>query len=389
MRIALVHDWLTSMRGGEKCLEAFSLLLPEADIFTLFHFPGSVSARIERHRIRTSFLNRFPFRHRHYRFYLPFFPLAIRSLNLEGYELVISISHCAAKAVNLPDGTFHLCYCLTPARYFWQMYDEYFGPESGTPLPVRIVMRFFRRPLQRWDIETSRRVDRFIAISQNVARRIENCYGRSAAVVYPPVECSRFHIEKKIEDYYLIVSALVPYKRIDRAIEAFNGLGKPLLIIGRGPEEARLRRMARANIDFVGWVAPERLPSIYARCKAFIMPGEEDFGIAPLEAQSSGRPVIALARGGVLETVIPLDSCRPGQAPTGIFFREASPESLAEAVVQFEKNLGAFDPEAIRRHALAFDQSVFCRKMSEEIERILSAPLRAGVNARESQIAGL
>lgn len=367
MKVALVHDWLTGMRGGERCLEAFCELYPDADLFTLFHIPGSVSPRIESMRIHTSFLQSFPGIKKNYRYYLPLMPWAIRSFHLTGYDLVLSSSHCVAKGVRVTGGGRHLCYCFTPMRYLWGQFDTYFsGRGRGAQ---SLAMRFLRPVLKSWDIRSSRGVDQFIAISRHIQRKIKNYYQREATVLTPPVD-TRFYAPtgESREDFFLMVGALSPYKRFDLAVEAFNELGYPLKIIGTGPEKPYLQKIAASNIQFLGWVADEQIRSHYARCRALVFPGEEDFGIVPLEAQAMGCPVIALGKGGALETVIP----EPGswktqtgipeektQKPTGLFFYHTHKDDLCQAVKTFESVESQFDSKVIREHALKFDLDQF------------------------------
>jgi len=355
LRVVLVHDWLTGMRGGERCLEVFCEIFPDADLYSLIHLEGKLSDTIESMRIHTSFLQRFPFLERRYRHYLPLFPRAVESMRLPGCDLVLSSSHCVAKGVVPPEGALHVCYCFTPMRYVWDMYEEYFGPgRSG--LPARLAMKVFAPGLRKWDKRTAERVDQFVAISNHVAERIKRHYGRESDVVYPPVDCSRFTPKDEHEDFYLVVSALAPYKRVDLAVEACRALKRRLLIVGTGQDEARLRRLAGPAAEFLGWQSDEQVADLYGRCRAFLFPGEEDFGIAPLEAMASGRPVIAFGKGGALETVV--------DGETGTFFREQTVESLVEAMRVFEKAENEFDPEGMRRHAEGFDRAVFKNRIA-------------------------
>ena len=366
MRVALVHDWLTGMRGGERCLEVFCELLPEADLFTLLHVPGSVSPVIERRRIVTSFIQRLPSARTRYRHYLPLFPAAVARFDLSGYDLVVSLSHCAAKAARARPGARHICYCFTPMRYVWDLYDHYVGAGAG-PL-TRVVLPPLAAALRRWDRRTSRRVDRFVAISRFVADRIERCYGRAAEVIYPPVDVSRFEIAPDGDDFYLVVSALVPYKRVDLAVQAATRLGRRLLVVGTGPEERRLRAMAGPSVEFLGWRSDEEVAGLYARCRALLFPGVEDFGITPLEAMAAGRPVIALAAGGALETVIPPG---PGDTtPTGLLFEQQSAEALAAAMRAFEAEAERFDGKALRAHAERFDRPLFKRRVADYLAEV-------------------
>lgn len=288
MRVALIHDWLTGMRGGEKCLEVFCELFPDADLYTLVYDPERVAPAIRRMHVRRSWIDRLPGARKYFRYLLPLFPKTIESFELDGYDLILSSSHCVAKGI-FPHRALHLAYVHTPMRYIWDMGDAYLA--GGAPLVARAGLALSRAYLRRWDLRSAHRVDQFIATSHNVAAKIERIYRRSAKVIYPPVEVERFHIAKALQSYYLVVSALVPYKRIDLAVEAFNALKLPLKIAGDGPLRKFLQRRAKSHIEFLGRVDGDRLAELYAQCQALIFPGEEDFGIAPLEAHASGRQI--------------------------------------------------------------------------------------------------
>ena len=369
MRVAIIHDWLTGMRGGERCLEIFCQLFPRADLYTLLHIPGSVSTVIEGMAIRTSFVQNLPFSKRGYRKYLPLFPLAIESFNLKGYDLVLSCSHCVAKGVIPSPEGLHISYVLTPMRYAWDMYGEYFGETRSRMIPI------FIHYLRMWDVTSSQRVDRFLCISRHVENRIRTFYRREADVIHPPVETNRFRLREQKENFFLIVSSLVPYKRIDLAIEAFNRLKFPLKVIGSGPEEKKLRSMAQSNVEFLGWLPDEAIAECYSKCRALIFPGEEDFGIVPLEAMASGRPVIAYGKGGALETVIAHD--RPGGfkegPPTGLFFGDPKIDSLIAAIEEFGRMEREFDPLAIRSHAMKWDTEIFKETIKGKISDIMGS----------------
>lgn len=359
LRVALVQDWLTGMRGGEKVLEVLCELYPNATLFTLIHNKGAMSSVIENMQIRTSFVQNLPFKEEQYRRYLPLFPRAIESFDFSGYDLIVSTSHCVAKGAMPVGNALHICYCHTPMRYVWDQYDEYFG-KGRAGIVTRSAMAMAAPGLRAWDVRTSSRVHFFVANSYNVANRIQRYYARSSDVIHAPVDTSLFKFREKPSEFYLMVSALVPYKRLDLAVESFNQLGQRLVIIGTGPDERKLKAMAASNIEFLGWEDDECLAKFYAGCKALIFPGVEDFGIVPLEAMASGRPVIAFAAGGALETVV-----ENGDKPTGVFFREQSVDSLKHAIKEFEYK--KFDPEAIRKHAEKFDRKRFKQKLHDYI----------------------
>ena len=365
MRTALIHDWLTGMRGGERVLEALCGLYPDADIFTLVHRRGSVSPIIERHRISTSFIQQLPMGARRYRQYLPLFPLAIERFDLARYDLVISSSHCAAKAVIAPPHARHICYCHSPMRYAWDQFDAYFGPARKGTTASRLLYRPVMSRLARWDAATAVRVHRFVANSAHVAERIRRYYNRGAIIVYPPVDTAFFHPSDVTPGHhFLIVSALVPYKRIEVALDACARVGAPLRIVGDGPDRARLQRLAGADVEFLGHVSNEAVRDEYRRALAVIMPGEEDFGIVPVEAQACGRPVVALARGGALETVI--------ENETGVLFVEADAASLAAALDRAARM--RFDGSRLRAHAERFARERHVDNMRTLIAESLEAP---------------
>jgi len=367
VRVALVHDWLTGMRGGERVLDELCGLFPEADLYTLVHVPGSTSKRIEARRIFTSPLSRFPGAARHYRKFLPLFPWAIERFRLPNYDLVLSSSHAVAKGVRPPHGAVHLCYCFTPMRYVWDQAEAYLGGGLRRTLAGPLISY-----LRAFDVRTSapNHVHRFVAISQCVAARIARHYGRDASVVYPPVDTDRLHPDGgPPDDFYLLVGGFVPYKREDLAIQAFRGLERRLVVAGDGPTRMALAARAPSNVTFLGRVSDAELARLYARCRALIYPQEEDFGIVAVEAQACGRPVIALGRGGALETVVPLPSRQSsGALATGLHFEPQTAEALAAAIHRFETHAQAFDPQTIRTHALRFAYSRFRAEMHREVE---------------------
>ncbi|MFZ1729767.1 MAG: glycosyltransferase [Bacteroidota bacterium] len=355
--IALVHDWLTGMRGGEKCLEVFCELYPDAPIHTLVAFPEKVSETIRRHSIHTSFLQHFPAVEKRYRHYLPFFPSAIERFDFTGYDMVLSSSHAVAKGVRVPSGTMHISYVHTPMRYVWDMFDQYFNRDTVGSVQLALI-RLVAARTRRWDVRSSTRVDHFIANSNYIAERIKRIYGRDADVIYPPVETSRFSVSTTDDGSFLVVSALVPYKRVDLAVMAATRTGLPLRVIGDGPERSRLEALAGPTVRFEGWLTDAEIELAYANCRALLFPGEEDFGIVPVEAMSCGKPVIAYGRGGALETVI--------EGLSGIHFQEQSTEALLAALQRFERS--HFDAADIRAHAELFDREVYRNKISDYVD---------------------
>lgn len=362
MKVALIHDWLTGMRGGEKVLEVFCEIWPEADLFTLLHVPGQLSGPIERLNIKTSFIQKMPKAETWYRNYLPLMPTAIEQFDLRDYDLVLSSSHCVAKGVITQPATCHVSFIHTPMRYVWELYEEYFGKHRVGAFK-RAIIAFFADYLRIWDVASADRVDYFIANSRHVARRIAKHYNREAVVIHPPVDTDRFSVGQP-EDFYLVVSALAPYKRIDLAVAACVKLDRKLIVVGTGQDDKQLRSLANKNTEFLGWQDDETIADLYQRCRAFLFPGEEDFGITPVEAQASGRPVIAYGKGGALETIrSPKD-----EQPTGLFFDEQTVDGLSKAIIEFEKNENLFEPQSIREHALSFDRRVFHEKMKDHVE---------------------
>jgi glycosyltransferase involved in cell wall biosynthesis len=362
MRVALIHYWLVAMRGGEKVLESLCRLFPQADIFTHVCVPENLSPTLRRHTIKTSFIQKLPFSARAYQKYLPLMPLALEQLDLRGYDLVISSESGPAKGVLTHAQTPHICYCHTPMRYLWDFYQDYL--QQSHPL-IRPAVRLLSHRLRQWDALSALRVDHFAANSRNVARRIARCYRREAVVIHPPVEVERFAPGQTPRPSapdapLLCLGQLTGYKRVDLAVKACTLLKKPLQIIGQGPEEARLRSLAGPNIAFLGQLDREAIVHHLQNCSALLFPGEEDFGIVPVEAMAAGRPVIAYAGGGALETV--------REGITGLFFREQSVASLQEAMERLETT--TFDPEAIIRHANAFSEAAFAGAFTELVRRV-------------------
>lgn len=361
LRVALVHYWIVAQRGGERVLEALAEIFPSADIFTLIFDNGSLPPALRAHKITPSFLQKIPGARKHYQSFMPLFPFALEQFRLDNYDLVISQESGPAKGVLTSQHTCHVCYCNSPMRYLWDMYHQY-KDQNGLGILSRAVFSVSAHYLRMWDLSAAARVDYFVADSANIASRIRKHYRRESTVIYPPVNTSAgYLVPDNIDEYYLIVSQLVQYKRVDLAIEACNRLRRKLRIAGDGAAYKQLRRLAGPTVEFVGSLSEKALHEVYARCRALLFPGEEDFGIVPVEAQSCGRPVIAFGRGGALETVsgiYPGESVVP-ERHTGIFFREQSVESLTEAILWYESVEDKFAPERIRMQSLRFDVSRF------------------------------
>jgi glycosyltransferase involved in cell wall biosynthesis len=366
MRVALVHDWLTGMRGGEKALERLCEVFPDAELFTLLHIPGSVSPLIEHRPIHTAFTQHLPFVRRAYRHYLPIFPAAIERLDFHGFDLVVSCSHCVAKSVVVPPGVPHLCYCLTPMRYAWDQFDAYFGPQKVGRVASAVLRPVMAR-MGRWDQATAIRANRYLAISQYVARRIGLYYNRQSAVIYPPVDTEYFTPGATAPGRsFVIVSALVPYKRLEVAIDAAHKARVSLDIIGDGPERALLEaRAARGpGVRLLGRLDDGAVRERYRTAAAVLLPGEEDFGIVPVEAQATGRPVVALGRGGATETVVDGD--------TGLLVPDDSVDAWADALT--DAAVRPWDSARIRANAERFSHARFRAEFRHAVDEVLAAP---------------
>jgi glycosyltransferase involved in cell wall biosynthesis len=360
LKVAIIHYWLITYRGGEKVLEEFCKIFPNADIYTHVYCPDALPESIKRHTIHTTFIQKLPNATQRYKRYLPLMPIALEQLDLSKYDLVISLESGPAKGIVVTPDTLHICYCQTPMRYAWDMYHNYYSHAGKlTKRLMPLIMHYMRL----WDFASAARVDHFLANSHNVARRIQKHYRRSATVIYPPVNTAAFTIAAEHDDFYLMVGQLVPYKRIDLAIQCFNKLQKTLIIIGEGEQFEALQQIAGPTIQLLGHQPFDVIQDHYARCKAMIFPADEDFGIVPVEAMASGRPVIAFRKGGALETVI--------DNVTGLFFDEQTPESLMQTVLKFEQLYHQFDPEKIRYHAQKFDAEVFRREIEQFINTAL------------------
>jgi glycosyltransferase involved in cell wall biosynthesis len=360
MRVALVHDWLVTLGGADRVLLALHALFPQAPVYTTVFDPSRLPGAFAALDVRPSWLQRLPRRDGWHRWLVPLMPLAVRAFDLRGYDLVISSSHACAKGVAVPPGATHICYCYTPMRYAWDQRDAYL---AAFPRPLRPAARATLRWLRRWDAATAASVHHFVAISHFVAERIRRYYGRPAAVIFPPVDTDFFTPGGDAEDFLLAAGRLVPYKRLDLAVEAATRLRRRLIVVGDGPERARLQALAGPTVEFVGEVPDEVLRDYYRRCRALVFPGVEDFGLVPVEAQACGRPVIAYAAGGALETV--------REGATGLFFRAQTPEAVIEAVRAAERT--AFDAQAIRRHAERFSTQAFTTQLTAFIAACLAA----------------
>ena len=358
-RVAIVHYWRVSMRGGERVVERLLHLFPDADIYTNVYDPRRMSATINRAPVRAGFVNRLPFANRFYQYYLPLMPMALEGLDLTAYDLVISSESGPAKGViTRPDAT-HLCYCHSPMRYLWDHYHQY---RAEAPAIARSAMPLLYHRLRQWDVASSARVDQFAANSSFIQQRIRKVWRREAEIIHPPVDTTLFTPSETVDDNYLWVGQLVPYKRPDIAVEAFTANGLPLTMVGTGSMDRRLRAMAGPNITFIDHLDFAALRRAYARCRAFIMTAEEDFGITPVECMASGRPVIAFGRGGARDSIVP--------GRTGVFFHEQSAESLGRSVEAMEDFLQRFDPQVAIDHARKFAPEHFDRKMRDLVARI-------------------
>ena len=365
MKVALVHDWGNQVGGAEGVLLALKEMFPDAPVYMSMYDPAVMPAVCRTWEIHTSFMDRLPLVKRHHQPFLPLYPLAFEQFDLSEFDLVLSNKSGFCHGIITPPQTLHIDYCLTPTRYVWD-YRSYARREG-----IGRVANFLLQPLlsylRTWDRLAADRVDHFVAISRQVQRRIRKFYRRDSVVIYPPVETDRFSLGDSHDDYFLIVSRLIPYKRIDLAVQAFNELGLPLKIAGSGRDRQALEQIAGPNVEFLDRVPDDELPTLLQRCRAFIFPGVEDFGITPLQANAAGRPVIAYRAGGALDTVV--------EGRTGLFFDEPTPESLAAAVRALEAM--AFEPEAIRQHALHFDKTVFQRELKRFVEEKYAAHTRS------------
>ena len=366
MKVALVHDWLNQVGGAEDVLEALVSIFPDAPVYTSIYWREKMPAHWRAWDIRTTFLDGLPRIYRRQQLYLPLYPLAFEQFDFSEYDLVLSNKSGFAHGVITPPNTLHICYCLTPTRYLWR-YHQYAAQEK-LGRATRIVLAPFLTYRRMWDRLAADRVDEFIAISGEIRRRIARYYRRDSAIIYPPVDLARFEPCSERDDSYLFVGRLLPYRRLDVLIEAFNRLGRPLLIAGSGRDRERLEALAGPNVTFLGYVPDEDLPGLMARSRAFVWPGEEDFGIAPIQAMAAGRPVIAYAAGGALDTVVP---------GAGALFADQTPEAMIEAIETFDD--ARVDPAFIRAHAAQFDSAIFRQRLLAFVEQAMERHRRAAV----------
>ncbi len=367
MKVAIVHDWLTIYGGSEAIVRILHGMFPQAPIYTSVYDRDNMPDDFKEMDIRPSFLQKMPLAKKKYTTYLPLMPRAFEQFDLTGYDLVISSNTCCSKGVITGPDTLHICYCNTPMRYGWEFYHEYVDQKSA---PARFVIAGMMKKIRMWDRLSADRVDVFIANSGNVARRIRKHYRRDARVIYPPVRTQRFQAAGEAGDYYLAVSRLVPYKRIDLVAEAFTELGLPLKIVGAGSEYEKIKAVSGSNVELLGRLGDEEVIRLMQGCRAFLFPGEEDFGITPVEAQACGRPVIAYGKGGALETV--------KKNVTGVFFPEQTKASVIQAVKEFETM--TFDSQVIRAHAETFSEERFIKELRdfimEQYEKFESEKIR-------------
>jgi glycosyltransferase involved in cell wall biosynthesis len=362
MRVAIIHPWFLFLGGGERVTEVLAAMYQDADIYSIFADQRFVPELLRQRRLKASFLNKIPGGHKLYRQLMPLHPFAAESLDLSGYDLVISSDYSVGKGVLVDQGAIHISYCHTPTRYLWDQYHTWHQKRPPLSRPIFALTSHYAR---MWDYLAAQRVDAFVANSGYIAERIQRYYRRESAVIYPPIETAKGYLGKDTDDYYLSVGRLSSSKRLDLVIEACNRLGRKLLIAGVGREEKTLKTLAGKTIEFLGRVPDSALPDLYAKCRAFLFAADEDFGIVSVEAQSYGRPVIAYGHGGSLETV---RAYGQGAQPTGVFFTQQTIGAMTDAILQFERVEEKFDPAAIRSHALKFDTSIFVERMKAFVD---------------------
>ncbi len=375
MKKALVHDWLVTYAGAERCVESFTNIWTDFDIYTLVDHLSEKDREIiiKGAKTNTSFIQELPFSKTKYRNYLPLFPYAIEQFDLSEYDLIVSSSHAVAKGVLTRPDQLHISYVYSPIRYAWDLYFQYLRESNLDKGLKGILAKYFLHKIRNWDYSTANRVDHYIAISKYIAKRIEKTYGKKADVIYPPVDIDSFVTSSKQEDYYITSSRMVPYKKIDLIVEAFSQTDKKLIVIGDGPDFDKIKNKAKKNIEFMGFASKEVMINLTKEAKAFIFAAEEDFGIAPIEAQAAGIPVIAFGKGGALETISGVfydENFNKEKKYTGIFFKEQKVESLLNAINFFESKIDSFDKEVIRNHAKKFSKSRFEQEFETKVENL-------------------
>jgi len=395
VKVALIHEWLVNMGGSEKCVASFNNVFPGSDLFTVVYDPSVAAGMGLSGKVTGTFIQKLPRATRWYQRYLPLMPLAVEQLDLDDYDIILSSSHAFAKGVLTRGDQMHVCYCHTPVRYAWDLYHQYlrqWGLQRGLlSWPARSILHYLRL----FDVVSANRVDHFIANSRYVARRIWRAYRREAAVIYPPVDVDLFQPGAGRDNFFLVLSRLVPYKKVDLIVEAFAKNGLPLVVVGDGPDINKIKKLAAKNIEILGWQPSEEVSSYMSRARALIFAADEDFGIVPVEAQACGTPVIAYGKGGVLETVNPLiinGGKGPGEGdyiPTGIFFDQQTPDSLNGAVAEFIRQEDRFDPPALRRHALYFGRERFEREIGHFIEDRWREFRSKGVSPLREEVRGV
>lgn len=373
MKLAIVHDYLNQYGGAERVIEILHELYPDAPIYTSIYLQENLPDSFKKMNIKTSYMQKLPFVKKLFKYYLLFYPKAFESFDLEEYDIILSSSSAFSKGIIPGKNSLHICYCYTPTRFIWS-YFNYIKKENYGFIISKLLPLIIKK-LKVWDLKTLKRIDYFVAISENVKGKILRDYDRDSEVIYPPVECKKFKVSDVIGKYFLIVSRLNSYKNIDLVVRACSTLGMHLKIVGTGPFRKKLEKIAGPCVEFLGRVSDADLIKLYGSCRSFIFPGEEDFGIAPLEAQASGRPVIAYARGGALETVV--------SGLTGLFFTESTVESIISAINNFIRMEKTFNKDVIRKNALKFDKEIFKKKINNFINEKYEIFLKNGINERK------
>ena len=363
MKKALIHDWFSTYAGAEKCIESFTDIWDDFEIYSLIDFLSGTDRDkiLKGKRAHTSFIQKLPFAKDKYRNYLPLFPLAIEQFDLSDYDVVLSSSHAVAKGVLTHSNQLHIAYVHTPIRYAWDLYHQYLR-ESGLDRGLKgMLAKYFLHKIRLWDASTANRVDHYVANSRYIARRIKKTYGKPSDVIYPPVDVDKFTLREAKEEFYLTASRMVPYKKVDLIVEAFSQTDKRLLVIGDGPDMAKIKSKASKNVELLGFASDETMADLMGRAKAFVFAAEEDFGITPVEAQACGTPVICFGRGGARETV------RDGES--GLYFMEQNAKELLAAVAKFEQNYDKFEPVKIRENSLKFSRARFEAEIKSYVEK--------------------